>query len=255
MTMLEHDERHLWVTRRLVQGPIKTVGRLTKRVAADCTTYEFVYVGGAELYRELVPLPGFPDLNRRYESTDLFPLFTNRQMPRRRPDYGSFLEKLNLPIEADPFEVLGRSEGRRMTDRIEVFPEPERDGAGHLSTVFFTRGVRHIRGASEAIEELSLGDNLALANEPDNKVDPRARLINTQTSRAVGYLPDYLLDVVDHLQAHDPHGVKVTVDHINLPTSAPHMRMLCRLTAPWPPDFIPFSGDEFRPIAAKATTV
>lgn len=252
--MLDQDTRHLWVTRRLPEGPIKTVGRLSERVEGGNTTYEFVYVGGAELYSELVPLPGFPDLNRRYESADLFPLFTNRQMPRRRPDYGSFMKKLNLPPDADPFEVLGRSEGRRMTDRIEVFPEPARDDAGNLTTVFFARGVRHIPSAAEAIATLSIGDELVLANEPDNEVNPRARLINTQTAQPVGYLPDYLLDTVDHLQVNSPNDVKVTVEHVNSLHSAPHMRLLCHLSAPWPPNFKPFSSDEFRPITSQPAT-
>lgn len=200
MGMSAPASRRLWVTRRSAKGSIKTVGRLTEQRTRDETTFEFVYTVGAELYPDLVPLPGFPDLHRRYENTELFPLFTSRQMPRRRPDYPSFVEQLNLPIEADPFEVLGRSEGKRMTDRIEVFPDPKRDSEGRLTTVFFARGVRHLPEATDAITTLHIGEELLLANEPQNRFNPRARLINTQTGHGVGYVPDYLLHLMDHLQ-------------------------------------------------------
>ena len=52
-------------------------------------------------------------------------MFRNRQMPRRRPDYGEYLRRLDLDIDTDPFEVMARSEGIRMTDRVEVFAYPE----------------------------------------------------------------------------------------------------------------------------------
>lgn len=120
-----------------------------------------------------------------------FPVFANRLMPRDRADYGSYVEQLDLSVEADPFEVLGRSEGVRATDRIEVFPGAEVTPDGRLCTLFFARGIRHLEGASEAVDALLVGDELVLAPEPINPVNPRAMLLNTRTDTSVGWASDF----------------------------------------------------------------
>src|SRR5690606_1935794 len=118
-------ERHLYVAWRRPEGLIVPVGRLTQQSGPESTTFRFVYLKGAERYDDFPGLPGLTDLHGTYESQALFPVFANRVMPRDRADYGSFVEQLDLSVEADPFEVLGRSEGIRETDRIEVFPGAE----------------------------------------------------------------------------------------------------------------------------------
>ena len=178
--------------------------------------YEFVYLKLAEQQPDFEPLPGFPSLHRRYESGRLFSVFANRQMPRGR-------------------EVLARSEGMRATDRIEVLAAPTRTPEGDLTALFFARGVRHVDGAADAIASLAPGGELSLIAEPDNSVNPPAMLLNSRTSQPVGYAPDYLLDTIHDLIEFDSGSTRVTVEHVNEPASAPHMRLLCRLAAPWPP--------------------
>lgn len=240
--------RRLYVTWRHPTGSIIPVGLLTQRADGDGISYQFVYLKVAEQQEAFQPLPGFPDLYRRYESSRLFPVFANRQMPRERPDYDAFVQQLDLDAEADPFEVLARSEGRRATDRIEVFAAPTRDDAGRLVSLFFARGVRHVEGAAEAIDSLQVGDELALVADPGNEFNPRAMLLNTRTGRAVGYAPDYLVDTIHELRERDSSSVHVTVEHVNSRDAAPHMRLLCRVTAPWPDGFEPLSGPDFQPL-------
>lgn len=225
------------------------VGLLTQRVSDDEQSFDFVYLKLAEQQDHFEPLPGLADLHRRYESKQLFPVFANRQMPRERPDYDAFVQQLDLTAEADPFEVLARSEGRRATDRIEVFSAPVRSDDGQLAARFFARGVRHIEGASEAIEELADGDTLDLVPEESNPVNERAMLLSSRTGRPVGYVPDYLLETIHDLLDHDAGSVRVLVEHVNPPASAPHMRLLCRLVAPWPEGYEPLSGPDFLPLA------
>ncbi|MEZ5374376.1 MAG: hypothetical protein R2704_16960 [Microthrixaceae bacterium] len=242
-------ERRLYVTWRHPSGSIMPVGLLTQRAVGDSVEYEFVYLKLAEQEALFHPLPGLPDLHHRYESPRLFSVFANRQMPRERADYDAFVQLLDLDIEADPFEVLERSEGVRATDRIEVFAAPTRTEHGDLTTLFFVRGVRHVDGAADAIAEMSVGDELELVAEPDNPVNPRARLLNTHTGQTVGYAPDYLLDMIEELGDHASDGVRVVAEHINPDSSAPHMRLLCRLTAPWPAGYEPLSGPNFQTLA------
>ncbi len=250
MNMPAQTERQLFVTWRHPEGSIMPVGLLTQRAAGESVDYEFVYLKLAEQQPLFEPLPGFPDLHRRYESEQLFPLFANRQMPRERPDYDAFVQQLDLDVEADPFEVLARSEGMRATDRIEVFAAPTRTSDGDLTTLFFARGVRHVDGASDAISTLSVGDQLELVAEPSNPVNPRAMLISTRTGRLVGYAPDYLLDAIHDLLGDEQAAPRINAEHINPPTSTTHMRLLCRLTARWPSGVEPLSGPDFQTLAS-----
>ena len=243
------SEQHLFVTWRHPEGLIHPVGRLTRRVCEGSQSYRFVYFKSAErLTEEGFPLlPGLPDLHRVYESEELFPVFRKRQMPRQRPDYGDYLEKLGLNLETDPFEVMARNEGRKLTDRIEVFAPPVRTADGDLTTLFFARGIRHRHGASEALTKLQVGDRLTLRDDPDNEVNGLAIFIDTTSGEPVGWVPNYLVDTVHDLRELNDHdALTVTVEHVNPPEVAPYMRLICRLSAPWPTNYEPFSGPEYQ---------
>lgn len=244
-------EQHLFVTWRHPEGLISTVGRLSQCVREDSCSYRFVYLKGAEQLLEegFVPLPGMPNLYRAYEHEELFPVFRNRQMPRRRPDYPEYVAKLGLDVDADPFVVMARNEGRKLTDRIEVFNPPCRTDDGDLTTLFFARGIRHRDQTSEAIGRLKAGDLLVLVDEPHNQVNPLAIQIDTEASEPAGWVPNYLVDTIHELR--DLNGRKaltVTAEHVNPPEVAPYMRLLCRLTCPWPDGYEAFSRAEFQPI-------
>lgn len=249
--MTTAPERQLYVAWRRPDGLIVPVGVLTQWPSDIGTEFRFVYLKMAERQADFEPLPGLADLDRVHEARSLFPVFANRVMPRERPDYGSFVEQLDLTVEADPFEVLARSEGVRTTDRIEVFPYPHRTSSGDLTTLFFARGIRHLAGASTAVEQLSKGDELTLVEEPDNEVNPRAMLLSTETGDQVGWAPDYLLDTIHQLRELNEQFPQVVVEHVNPAAVAPHLRLLCRLTAPWPQGFEPLSGPEFQPLVSR----
>ena len=75
-------------------------------------------------------------------------------------------------------------------------------------------------------------------------------LMSNRTSETVGWVRDYLVDVIHELW--DPFGVDVgiTAEHVNPETTPPHMRLLCRLRAPWPDGYEPLSAPEFQPIVS-----
>ena len=146
--MTEPGEDRLYAAWRNPEGLIRPVGVLTRLRTAEGESYRFAYLKAAEQFDGFVCLPGLPELHSVYESEYLFPVFRNRLMPRSRPDYGHYVSELNLEVDTDPFEVLIRSEGRRATDRVEVFAHPERTPEDTLTTLFFVRGIRHIDGAA-----------------------------------------------------------------------------------------------------------
>ncbi len=247
--MSQDRERRLYAAWQNPEGLIRPVGVLTRRNSGGGETYRFVYVKAAEQFDGFHGLPGLLDLHTIYESEQLFPVFRNRLMPRRRPDYEDFVQRLNLDVETDPFEVLIRSEGWKATDRVEVFAHPDRTSDGALTTLFFVRGIRHLSGAPQAISEVRPGDALEPMDEPTNPVNQRAILVSTRTGHQVGWVPDCLVDTFHELREHDAL-VEVTAEHVN-PESAPsHMRLLCRLRAPWPDGYEPLTGPDYQPMAA-----
>lgn len=225
------------------------IGRLELRSGR----YRFVYIRGFErAQREagLVPLIGFPEVDRVYESDALFPLFANRLMSREREDYDTYLERLALPDETGPLAILARSAGRRTTDSLEVFAHPlVEDGAQprfHLD--FFVHGLRHMPAAAEVRAlELEAGSPLFLMLDPQNVEDPRAVGIRSEDRVLLGYLPRYFCaDVSDLLTA----GAAVTVEvaRINPPPAPVQHRVLVTLDAPWGLERRPFAEPDYQPI-------
>lgn len=241
-------ERSLFVSWRDPQGSIHPVGLLLRRMEASEERFSFAYLKGAERLADFVPLPGLPDLHRRYDSTDLFPVFANRIMPRSRPDFDLLAERIDLAGDADPFEVLARTGGRRATDRIEVFSAPVRTEASDSCALFFARGIRHVPGASDAVSALAVGDRLVLIDDGTNEHNPRAVVLRADDGQQIGWIPDYLVEHVHdlrHLNGSDPI---VEVEHVNDTSVASHLRLLCRMTAPWPEGYEPFTDALFEPL-------
>ena len=248
MTEPAESEHSLYVTWRHPEGRIHPVGLLTRRVSNGSESYRFVYLKGSESLEGFLHLPGLPDLHQVYEREHLFAVFRNRQMSRRRTDYEQYVKKLNLDIDSHPFEVMARNEGRKLTDRIEVFAPPVRRN-GSFVTLFFARGIRHRPGASQAIAALQVGDPLALDDDSENEYNPRAIFINTLQLQPVGWVPDYLVNTVHDLRdLTGEEAVSVTAEHINPPDVSPSMRLICRLTAPWPDRYQPLDDPAFQPI-------
>lgn len=219
--------------------------------------YEFHYIQNASDIEGFVPFVGFEDLDRVYTSGRLFPLFSQRIMDPRRPDYVRFVRTLDLSPEATPWEQLTRSEGRRSGDTIVLFPEPIVNQDGTSCCNFFVHGIRHmIRSNPEVEAELSRlgrGDELVLVSESENPVNPRA-LLTAEAERDIplGWVPDVLLDYVHAMK--ETGGYNLIVRHVNGPEVPIHQRLLVRINGRVPVGFSAFSGSRWRPLAAPASS-
>ena len=228
--------------------PIVPVGELVVEQDARGTRYEFHYLEGVReaLALGFPPFMAFPDLRRRYASDQLFEFFRNRVLPKTRPDYVETVTALGLdPKQASFADLLGRSNGRRATDRIETVLVPERDATGAYVTHFLVRGVRHRVDVEPVIATLKPGDPLGCALEATNEYNPRVRRLLAGDTH-LGYLPDYLVADVDALETCGVQPV-VTVERVNPPPQPRHHRLLCRLQAPWPDGFDPLRDPRLAP--------
>ena len=226
------------------------IGRLT----FNRKEYQFNYTNGVREAKDkcgFEPLPSFPDFHKVYTSQKLFPLFSNRVMPRSRPDYPEFVQWLNIPQhEDDPIALLARSGGKRVTDNFEVFPCPEPDENGRYRIHFFAHGLRHLpKPAIERINGLQVGELLYLAHEFQNRYDSSALLLCTEDHWIVGYCPRYLCGDFFQLISQHRELVRVEVDRLNEPPTPLQFRLLCKMTADWR-DFRPFSSPMYQPVSS-----
>jgi hypothetical protein len=190
------------------------VGTLT----FDGARYTFHY--DAEATR---PLPGLP-LGGHHQSETLFPIFAERVMDPRRPERPTTLERLGLPPDAGPFEVLAVTGGGRTGDTYELTPLPQE---GPINLPFLVHGVRHLNTREQAaVASLRPGDQLSLVHESDNAINGRALLV-TQDRVRLGYVPDPLLDYV-HAIVRSAHTLRV--ERLNSVECGLHMRLLVRLS-------------------------
>jgi hypothetical protein len=218
---------------------ISAVGRLAQHPDGH---YSFVYLRRAQDVAGFQRFIGFSDVDRRYESSQLFPLFRQRVMDPRRPDYVRYLETLGLDEDAAPMEILGRSTGVRQGDAIFLFPEPRVAQDGSTTCTFLVHGVRYMAkyGVEAHIATLSKGDELRLEPEPTNPVNPRAQLVCARTGQPFGWVPDVLLDYVHHVRSvAEPI---VTVERTNGNDAPWHLRLCVRLVGMVAAGYRPFEG-------------
>lgn len=222
---------------------IEPVGVLTCTAAG----FSFSYLRSAAEVDGFLPFFGFPQLDRRYESATLFPLFAQRVMRASRPDYGHYLRALWLDDDASEWSILGRSQGQREGDGIRVFPEPSVEEDGRTMSTFFVSGLRY-RMMSDprverALEALAVGDRLTLHDEPANPADARALLVEERTGVDLGWIPSVLLDYVHAVRSASRPAVTVTTT--NRADVPPGYRLLVTLDGVLPSGYRVFTGTEW----------
>lgn len=200
--------------------------------------YRFRYLRRAADLPGFQPFLTFPELERTYTSARLFPLFTQRIMSPRRPDFSQYLRQLHLDEDASPWEQLARSEGRRTGDTVQVFPIPVVRADGSTTCRFLVHGIRHVTGGYLPL--LAPGDDVVLRDDPSNPVNPAAVMVCTCHGESLGYVPDLLLDYLRVAQAFGP--VALHVEHVNGPEAPPHLRLLLRMDAQVPDGYQPMTG-------------
>lgn len=245
--------RGLWVA---WQHPFSRAYDLVGRLdvpTVGAGSFRFRYFERAASVAGFQPFVDLPDLDRVYESDELFALFDNRLTPRSRADYPALAASVGLGGDADPFEVLARTGGRRATDTVEVVAEPVIDiAAGTLSTDFLVHGVSHHPGVDVALGHLSPGDRLRVLCDVQNPVDPLSLALADPDTRNLGWVPRYLSPLVR--RSADRFGwadIEVSVLHVGDPTGPAHLRLLASLRAPWDPDD-PVLDDSSRPVPLLA---
>lgn len=222
------------------------------QLSFDEQVYRFVYTKGAQQSLNFTPFARMEHLTTVYESSELFPLFANRLLSKKRPEYQDFLHWLNTrPGEEDPLTLLACTGGMQEGDLLALFPQPYRGPDNMYRVRFFSHGLRYVW--SEAllrIDRLTPGEQLYLMPDPQNEHDAEAVGLRTDDPAAlVGYCPRYFAgDFLLLLQESGAENTRVVVERVN--QDAPiQLRLLCTLTANWPESFHPCASAWYEPLA------
>jgi len=226
-----------------------TVGVLTK--VEDL--YEFRYTEGAKRLTGVAPFPGMPHLDSVYQSQELLPIFKNRLLSKRRPEYKTWLSWGGFHADPGPnaMAILATLGSRRAADSLELYAGPQRLATGDACVQFFLHGVRHYQTA-ETLERLTSGMALSLRPEDDNQFDRYAVAVDDKTECKLGYVPRYLTQDIRYLIENCPDEVQLSVKQANADAPTQH-QILCELQSCWPDGFEPCSGPDFQPVLHEDT--
>jgi hypothetical protein len=231
----------------------------------DGRIHRFTYIRNARNVKGFRPLPGFEGLEGTYQSEDLFPLFAQRAMDPRRPDYRRYVERLGLEGNPGPWEQIARSQGHREGDTIQLFPEPTVE-AGEAQCLFLVHGVRHAHKGTRtlngfpvqvtrdeveaALAGLHRGDRLEIIPEPENEKNPQAIVVMGSPRVPVGWVPNLLVEDLHRLMQRA--RINATVEHVNGPDAPAHLRLLACLRGAPASGFRFFTGEKWEPLADDA---
>ena len=232
------------------QDPVTRSWYPVGRLNVEDGDYTFVYTRGALASERFIPFGSMNNIETKYVSKTLFPLFTNRLLAKSRPEYDQYLSWIGLlQKDMNPLEILARSGGERATDSLQIYARPTRTAAGKYEIYFFCHGIRHLRGnIPHEIERLEFGQKLLPMLDVLNPHDAKAVALRTaDPALMIGYCPRYLARDVRDLAALSKDTLSARIEGIN--REAPiQYRLLCRLSADWPEGFVPCSDTEFQPV-------
>lgn len=167
-----------------------TIGKLSHNGNYNFSYFETA-TGAAKAGWE--PLEAFPELDRTYESENLFPIFSSRLPDRKRRDIKKILEKYELS-EFDEFQLLRKSGARLPIDTYE-FVDPIFSDEETIERDFYVVGIRHHAACNGNCCELRpavhADDLLRLEMEPQNVYDQFAIQVLTAQGELLGYIPRY----------------------------------------------------------------
>ena len=254
--MLEVTERTLylgWQDRAQTRAWFP-VGRLDTDLTGP--SFRFRHLQGAVQARntggfDLVP--GFGDLHGDYTSPVLFPVFQNRVMSPRRPDFENYVKGLGLDPDvdpsADPTSLLLVDGGRRVTDFFEVFPKLVKNEDGSFVCRFFLHGLRHTNEPARArMGSLEPGEQLHVALDLTNPTKQPAVQIQTLDYFMIGWSPRYFAHDLMMAMAESGGNYEARVVRVNPVPHPSSQRVLVEMRSRWE-NHKPMSGEDFQPLA------
>ncbi len=215
--------------------------------------YVFAYVKSAVRSPRFVPFAGLSKTDAVYVSELLFPIFANRVLSGKRPEFPTYARWAGYaPHEQpDPLTLTAQMGGIKATDNLQVYAVPERDPKGFYQTTFFCHGTSHLPIATQdATEVLAEGTQLFPMLDIQNPFDAKAVALRTSDpTNLIGYCPRHLAPDISRLSRETESPLKIIVKRVNRDAPVQY-RVLCQAHCSWPKDFQPCAGDEYSTVSS-----
>lgn len=227
-----------------------TIARL-RRVGEE---YEFLFTRGVSRLKS-VPLDLFRmDVNKRYRSADLIPLFRNRLLSRSRTDFSKIARWLNLKGDEEEFESLSKFGLIPGTDAVLIYPSPEIEKQTY-NVEFFVHGIRHMHPEMIAhCDTVAEGSKLLPLLDVQNPIDTNAVALRTEKDfRLIGYVPAFYVGDIRAILADASLAKTASITVIRNNRDAPvQLRLLCRFSAKVSEGFLSLNTDVHKPLLGEA---
>lgn len=227
-----------------------TIGRL-RRVGDE---YEFLFTQGVKRLNS-IPLDLFRmDVNKRYRSSELIPLFRNRLLSRSRTDFAKIAGWLNLKGDEGEFESLSKFGLIPGTDSILIYPSPDIQSQQY-SVEFFVHGIRHMHPDMVSYcNEIAEGSRLLPLLDVQNPIDPNAVAFRVEDDyRLIGFLPTFYAGDVRAILASVSYAKTTRVSVVRNNKDAPvQLRLLCRISATVSEGFLSLNSEVHKPLLDEA---
>jgi hypothetical protein len=105
--------------------------------------------------------------------------------------------------------------------------------------------------AQQRASQCTAGEELLLVHDLQNQSDSRALMLRTEDRHIVGFCPRYLVPDLFELVYEFHREIRVVVEKVNPAPTPFQYRLLCKLIAKWQPNFHPFAGLEYQPLAKQ----
>lgn len=169
----------------------------------------------------------FPDVNKLYDSPELFSFFAHRLPDARRSDYREALAPSRSEPGTHPFELLRNTRGRLATDQLSL-EQAARETEDGMRVECNVAGWRFFEGDS-ILSELAPGVAVQLEREKSNRYDSNAVMVLSLSGRKLGYVPAFHSELVAEALS-TGRGVRAEIVELKAPPAPSDERAKIRIS-------------------------
>ncbi|MGJ3256760.1 MAG: HIRAN domain-containing protein [Alcanivorax sp.] len=208
--------------------------------------YRLNYTLGAVENPRFKKFSHLDDINKVYESEEIFPFFRNRLVNKNRAEYKNILEWLDIDDEESAIDILSITGAERSTDNFRVIPHPQKHSLSEYRIDFLCNGISHLSESERNnIQTLNTETKIGYKLESHPYDKNAVALFDSEKGMKIGYCPRYLSSDISYLINHNEIREKIfSIKKVN--PSAPYQyKLLCTFKTEWPTDFIPNMSHEY----------
>ena len=147
---------------------------------------------------------GFNDLDKVYESKDLFFNIKVRLPNPKRPDYLDILNNFDLNCNSTEMEILEKTGGRLLTDSFEFVPSFNKNETVEFEVINTNSFI------DSNLKDMVVDDNLEFEIEDQNNYSIKVNYLKAKDKYQVGYVPRfYSKEIIKLLNMNIPYSLKI----------------------------------------------